>query len=399
MTTHHEEPDFPVLDTLRAVGALAVLTTHTTFQSGDYLGHGVWGILLSRLDVGVAIFFVLSGFLLSRPYLARAAAGRPRPATGRYYWKRLLRIYPAYVAAVLVAMLFIDENGDAGPSDWVATLLLADTYVEGRLPQGLTQMWSLAVEVAFYVALPALMLLATGRRRLAARRISAVLAGMALVSIAWHLVVASTVDDVSSGLPYSWLPAYLTWFAVGIALALAHELHGRGSGHPVVRTLVVAGGMPGACWTMAAGLMLTTATPLAGPSLLFVATPAESLFKHVVYAAVGGLLVVTGVFASPSSPYVRWVGAKPLRHLGRISYSVFCIHLCVLAAVMAVLDVELFRGHGVQIWAVTLVLSLVASEVLYRVVELPGLRLKDAAPPWSPTSSATKGNADAMTTR
>ncbi|MCW2712328.1 MAG: acyltransferase 3, partial [Marmoricola sp.] len=65
-------PTFPVLDTLRAVGALAVVTTHVTFQSGDYVRHGIVGALLSRLDVGVAIFFVLSGFLLSRPYFARA---------------------------------------------------------------------------------------------------------------------------------------------------------------------------------------------------------------------------------------------------------------------------------------------------------------------------------------
>ena len=58
---------FPVLDTMRAVGALAVLTTHVAFWAGDYQRHGAWGSFLARLDVGVAIFFVLSGFLLSRP--------------------------------------------------------------------------------------------------------------------------------------------------------------------------------------------------------------------------------------------------------------------------------------------------------------------------------------------
>ncbi len=87
-------PQFPVLDTLRAVGALAVLTTHTAFQTGEYLGNGVGGMLLARLDVGVAIFFVLSGFLLSRPYLARRALGLPAPALGTYYEKRVLRIFP-----------------------------------------------------------------------------------------------------------------------------------------------------------------------------------------------------------------------------------------------------------------------------------------------------------------
>ena len=75
-------PEFPVLDTLRAVGALAVLTTHAAFWSGDYTQHGVWGTLLARLDVGVAIFFVLSGFLLVAA-LPRPGRGRPaRPRSG-----------------------------------------------------------------------------------------------------------------------------------------------------------------------------------------------------------------------------------------------------------------------------------------------------------------------------
>ena len=51
--------------------------------------------------------------------------------------------------------------------------------------------------------------------------------------------------------------------------------------------------------------MLLAATPLAGPSLLFVATPAESLFKHLVYALIAGLVVLTGVFAVPGSRYAR----------------------------------------------------------------------------------------------
>ena len=119
-----QAPLFPILDTLRAVGALAVLTTHTAFQSGDYLGHGYLGTLLSRLDIGVAIFFVLSGFLLSRPFLARAAVGRPAPALGRYALKRVLRIFPVYAVSVVLALLLVPENDSATAATWLRSLLL-----------------------------------------------------------------------------------------------------------------------------------------------------------------------------------------------------------------------------------------------------------------------------------
>src|SRR6185369_14604912 len=116
-------------------------------------------------DVGVAIFFVLSGFLLSYPYLARAHRHAAPPRVAPYLWKRFLRIFPVYALTVVAVLLLVDGNEGATPGDWLTTLLLGDVYVHARLPQGLTQMWSLAVEVSFYVVLPALMLVATGRSR------------------------------------------------------------------------------------------------------------------------------------------------------------------------------------------------------------------------------------------
>jgi peptidoglycan/LPS O-acetylase OafA/YrhL len=85
---------FPVLDTMRAVGAIAVMITHCGFNAGAYTENGALGRMIARMDVGVAIFFVLSGFLLSRAWLARSRAGLPPPGVGRYFWKRFLRIVP-----------------------------------------------------------------------------------------------------------------------------------------------------------------------------------------------------------------------------------------------------------------------------------------------------------------
>jgi peptidoglycan/LPS O-acetylase OafA/YrhL len=368
-------PLFPMLDTLRAVGALAVLTTHTAFQSGDYLGHGYLGTLLSRLDIGVAIFFVLSGFLLSRAYLARAALRRPPQPLRRYAVKRVLRIYPVYAVAVALALLLIPENDGASAGDWLRSLLLVDTYASTRLPQGLTQMWSLGVEVAFYAALPFLMLVAVGRRGpLRPTRVLGVLLVLVAVTVAWVLDLGHRLDEQVLGAPLTWLPAFLTWFVVGIAFALAHVLLQQ---HPPpprwAEALRDLGEMPGACWAMAFGLLLVAATPVAGPALLFVSTPSEALTKNLLYALVAGMVVLPGVFAGPGV-FSRVLSWPPLRHLGHISYSVFCLHLPVLHLVMGVTGYPLFGGHGLTIWVLTVLGSLVAAELAYRLVERPAMR-------------------------
>lgn len=366
-------PQFPVLDTLRAVGAVAVLTTHTSFQTGEYLGNGVWGTLLARLDVGVAIFFVLSGFLLSRPYLARRLLDLPRPALGTYYEKRALRILPVYLVVVVIAYLFVPGNEGSGAIAWLGSFLLLDSYVDKSLPYGLTHMWSLSVEVTFYLVLPAVMLLLC-RGGLRPRRIGAVLSAMAVANIIW-LSLVPRIDDVVRGAPGLWLPAYLTWFAAGIALATVHVQHQRGTTSRLVEQVVQLGRQPGVCWSLALGLMLVAATPLAGPTLLEAPSVADAITKHLLYTMVGTLLVLSGVFTPPGA-YRSLMTWGPLRHLGLISYSIFCIHLSVLSGVFEWTGIEVFTGQGLRVWALTLAVSLATSEVLYRVVEMPALRLR-----------------------
>jgi peptidoglycan/LPS O-acetylase OafA/YrhL len=356
-----------------------VLTTHVAFQSGAYVRDGAWGAILSRLDVGVAIFFVLSGFLLGRPYFARRAAQLPHPGTGRYYWKRVLRIFPVYVLTVVLALALIPENDDLDAVGWLHTLTMTNIYTATPLPQGLTQMWSLAVEVAFYALLPLLMLVALGRRGpLRPVRVTALLGAMVALSVWWHLDLAAAVGEHTAGSPAQWLPAYLSWFAVGLGLALVHVLDQTRDRAPrVCRALDQLAGSPGVCWTAVLGLMLVASTPIAGPTLLYVATDAQSLTKHVLYAVIGGLIVLTGIRAVPDTRYARFMSARVPRHLGHVSYSVFCIHLPILYLVMEVTDYPLFGGHTWQIWGLTVALSLIGSEVLYRVVELPTMRLKN----------------------
>lgn len=392
-------PRFPVLDALRAVGALAVLTTHVGFYAGLYNGHGTWGHFLARLDVGVALFFVLSGFLLSRPYLARAALGLPHPATGHYLWKRFLRIFPVYVLAVVLALLLLDENAGLGVRDWLVTLVLGNTFVDRATPAGLSQMWSLGVEATFYVVLPLLMLAATGRRgsRLRPRRVLVVLVAMSAIAVWWHLDGAWRTDDWSEGPSLQWLPAYLGWFAVGIGLALAHVVQQTDRPSPLAARVLALGREPGVCWTLVAALMLAATTPLAGPTALLPPTPGESLTKSLLYAAVGGLVVLTGLSADPASGFGRVLGSAPARHLGLTSYSLFCLHLLLLDLVAPALGVDLFGGHFWMLWLVTVAISLAAAEVTYRLVERPAMRLKRTFPlrkVEAATGRATSGTSD-----
>ena len=394
---------FPALDSLRAVAAIAVLATHAAFWSGGY-ARPVWGTPLARLDVGVAVFFVLSGFLLSRPWIARHRAGLPTPSTLRYLWKRALRLVPVYVVAVVAAMTLLPGNRDAGAGEWVSTLLLGDIYVDDALPDGLTQMWSLSTEVAFYVVLPVLMWVALSRTRRRHDRVPLVAAGMTLASVVW-LMDLSVRWDGGGTMIRLWLPSYLVWFAAGIVMAscdvrLSDDTDGllrlsRGLMDRLSVVLSEMGRSPGLCWLAAGALLVIASTPLAGPADLTPTTSGAALTKNLLYAAIAALLILPGVFAAPGGRFLRVLSLPVLRHVGHLSYGIFCVHLILLELIARWRDMPLFEGRGLELFALTFVASLLVSEVLHRLVERPALRLRNiwARESTSATTSAPSASA------
>ena len=219
---------------MRAVAALLVVGTHAAFATG-YLTHGFVGVVYARLEVGVAIFFVLSGFLLFRPWVRATAGGAPSPSVPRYARRRVRRVVPAYVVTV-IATFEIYTVFTPGPNpgqSWhglLRHLTFTQVYTADSpttiLHPGLTQMWSMAVEVAFYAVLPVLaylLLRVLCRGEWRPRRILAGLGGLALVSPVWIFLVHGT--DVLPNSATMWLPAHLTWFLGGMALAVL-QTHG-----------------------------------------------------------------------------------------------------------------------------------------------------------------------------
>lgn len=371
MTT--ARPDYPGLDTLRAVAAIAVVATHTSFWTGQY-GKGLWGAATARLDIGVAFFFVLSGFLLGRPFMAAMVDRRPLPGAGRYFWKRALRIVPLYLLVVVAALVILDDNRGAGVGTWIGNLTMTQLYVTGLLPAGLTQMWSLTTEVAFYVLLPILMAVLS---RLACRtgwnprRLMAALGILTAITVAWLIWGADL--RVGAG---QWLPAYLSWFAVGLTLAvISVDVSVRGRGW---ERLTALAHQPGTCWVIGLALFVIAATPVGGPVLLVAPAAGAAVAKNLLYAAIAGLIVLPSVLGpSRGTRYADVLAWRPLRHIGHISYGIFCIHLLIIHGVTHALGYPLFTGSGWLVLGITLAVTIVLAEIAYRLVERPAMRLKD----------------------
>ena len=164
---------------MRACAAVGVVVTHVAFQTGHT--GGMTGRLFGRFDLAVAVFFALSGFLLWRGHAAAARGLRPIPPTGHYLRSRIVRIMPGYLVAVVVILTLLPD-AKADLTVWLANLSLTQIYVPLTLTAGLTQMWSLSVEVTFYLALPLLALLV---RRVPVRARIPVIAGAAVASFGW----------------------------------------------------------------------------------------------------------------------------------------------------------------------------------------------------------------------
>ncbi len=383
---------FAELDGLRAVASIAVVATHTAFAAGVYT-HGTWGAATQRLEVGVAIFFVLSGFLLGLPHLERAQNGRPVESTRRYAVKRLARILPVYWVVVVVALVAVPANRGSGLGVWIGNLTLVEHFRAPFLPTGLSQMWSLSVEAAFYLVLP---LLGAGlawiarhsRNRIRSVRLT--LLALGLLGVVWTTV--ARLPELALDWPARQLPASLAWFVGGMLLASIVADGGTTRLSRVTTTLVRD---RLTCYLTAGAVFVFAATPVAGSPLLVAPSAGEAVTRHLAYLVIALLLVAPSVLA----PRAGSVLAHPIsRHLGHTSFALFCCHLLVLEAVMAVGGFTLFAASWPLLLGLVLGVSLLVAELLHYLVERPGMRLVRRRSPASGIAAGTEADANTTTT-
>lgn len=366
----------PAVEGMRACAAMGVVITHVAFQTGH--SSGVDGRLFGRFDLAVAVFFALSGFLLWRGHAAAARGRSPRPRTGHYLRSRVVRIMPAYLVAVVVILSLLPDADHASLTVWLANLTLTQIYVPLTLTGGLTQMWSLSVEVSFYLALPLLALLA---RRIPVRARVPAIAGLAVLSWAWGwLPFAQAGPGIN---PLNWPPAFFSWFAAG--MLLAEWVHsGIGPPHRLARHRVLMAGIALVAFAVAA-------SPLAGPEGLIPGTATQFAVKTAMGSLVAFALVAPLVLDRVDTPH-RLLGSTGMVTLGRWSYGLFIWHLAALAMVFPVIGTFPFTGRMPTVLVLTLIFGWAIAAVSYALVESPA---RDALRRWEKREKPTAIDAEA----
>jgi peptidoglycan/LPS O-acetylase OafA/YrhL len=333
--------------------------------------------LISHLDIGVTIFFLISGFLLYRPFIAHRSGGAAAPGTLDYAKRRFLRIYPAYWVALTAMVIAPDLPGVANGEWWEQYSLLQTLPVHsgvgcgsGIFACGLPQTWSLSVEVTFYAALPMYVFFAArlARNRSAESWMRAellVLAGLSAISLLLHLFLGEPVGR-------SWwvgsFIGFAFWFALGMALAVLSVGFESRESQPRIVRLVAS--RPVAVWLAAFALYVAVA--LALPPTGFVVAQNQVLTSHIVFGVVAMLLIAPAVFGDGAGGAPRRLLANPVfAWLGLISYGIFLWHIPV--------RIYLVRYPGLsplELLGLILGISIVIATASYYLVERPILRLK-----------------------
>ncbi len=368
---------FPALDGLRAMAAMGVLVTHVALLSGYASRSTTVGPYLARMDVGVSIFFVLSGFLLYRPFVAARLAGRDAGDLAAYARRRALRIVPAYWVALTIVAFVMRAPGFAEPHSIVSHYLLLHIYDSTQLVGGpIQQSWSLATEVAFYVFVP-IWAWAMARRKRNDRsqlRVEfgalAALLGASVAANAFLVVIG--VSDSTFAQLGTWLPFRIADFVPGMALAVASAWWShRGLELSDLWTGPV---MVAACWAGAVATFWFVSTQLDLP-IFPTFSPAQAFVVRVLYVVFATLMVVPAVLSKAAKGPVGAVFANPVAiWLGLISYGIYIWHEAIQDLYLRLTDQQVLNSSFVGMLVVTVVASVAIASVSWYVVERPAMR-------------------------
>jgi peptidoglycan/LPS O-acetylase OafA/YrhL len=358
---------FPALHGVRAVAAVSVVAFHV--QQGTHpakhVTFGTVGRFAAHLNVGVALFFLLSGFLLYRPFVLARIQDRSI-ATGPYVVRRLTRILPAYWVALLVLSFWPGVQGFFSGS-WLASVAFLQIYVRDWNTTGLAVAWSLCAELSFYLALPlyARLVDALRRRRGASAAVRWEIVVLALIGAA-SLALHTALGAGSSGELSLTLPGTAYLFAAGMLLAICsvhHEICLSSALRRVGERRVL-------CWLGALAVFVAIGVY----SSSIDTDPTQPW--NALYVPVAFLMLLPLTLAPSKTAWLdRALSSRLAIELGAISYGIYLWHSSLIGWVEHVSGSVGQLGDGVGVFVLTLAASCLAASVSYYALERPLLAL------------------------
>jgi len=329
---------------LRALAALGVVAAHTLTTSPL---TSLPKVVVENLATGVALFFVISGFLLWRPFAA-SLGDRNKVSVKRFFANRALRIVPLYTVVVLV-VFFATE---AHPAEALVRLLRALSFTGVYAGDDLLPVaWSLDDEVAFYLLLPVLFVVLMAWRRPQQRLMLGVAIIGALSAVSLVALALTPQDQAITGNPLT----KFHLFGLGMLLASLHVKWPRYDLSPRMLAL--------------GGAAVIVAFSLSG----FAYAQHQYVFNPICGVA-SFLLVGIAAFSGPQARLTRVLSVSPLVFLGEISYGIYLWHEPIHHVLFneGVLSSSYVPGF-LELAMCTIALA----TGTYYLVEKPALRLKN----------------------
>ncbi len=368
------------LESLRAVGWLFVLVAHALTLALAYQGLDSSyknRLILGGGVLGLYFFFAMSGFLLYLPFARRQLGNGRKIDVGKYARNRMLRILPLYFTVITALLIFQPLDADRG--DWWRWATFTQNFSSDTIHRLNAPLWSVVVEVQFYIALPIMAWVIAKLGGRSFRRTAAILAGIAIVSwiIRSREVVHAAQPNLIGPLGKYALPSFLYAFMGGMLLAVLRlwwqRSPPRWAGWPVV------GASSG--W-IAAGVAVH----------LLIAYDFD--YQEPWVALVAALIVGGCVLPLRPGFVVNLLEWRPLAVLGVASFSLYLWHWPILQALSGV-HFGSAPGEAVGIvgeptdfkglLAVGLPLCVAVGLLSYWVIERPFLRRRKG---WGTTGGA-----------
>ena len=365
---------------MRAIAVLCVVLTHTAFLSR--LNDTSWlGDFTARLDLGVTIFFLISGFLLYRPFVNSRMNGAPETPLIVYAKRRFLRIFPAYWLALTV-LAISPGLPDVHTGHWWVYYGLFQAYDPTWFDKGIGIAWSLSTEVAFYALLP-LYAWAVARLVRSVKLELALLAALGAASVVVRTVVLANEQHAAFGtastFPITTGGTFL-WFALGMAMAVISAwMQGRSQAPAATPPIAFVERRPWVLWLLALGffVLVSKGIGITGNEFQRLSV-AQHVGEHLLYAAVALCLLLPAVFGDAAGGWPRRVLANRwLARLGLISYGVFLWHLTLAIKLSGEgAGGWLPIGRFLSLTVFVLAVAVPAAVASYLVLERPLMRLK-----------------------